>query len=260
MRALAFVTALTAALMYPTPAPAQTAGDAKAEASAAAAAKVDSPHLQLASGATLQAVLETKLDARHAKLDDAVTARSTQAVDVQATEALKTLPRGSKLLGRITQVQVAAEGQASGDSRVGVIFDRVVLPDGRELAAALEIQALAAAEAANDTSVPAPSLRTRGSARAGAGGGLVGAASGTLGAASDVVTGTAGAIGAQTGAALDGATQLDTALSTSTTGVVGLRGLSLEASGSSSTIVSTRGPVVLRSGTRLLLRAHASAN
>lgn len=258
MRALAFVTALTAALTYPTPAPAQTAADAEAEASTAAAAQVDSPRLQLATGATLQAVLETKLDAQQIKVDDAVTARSTHAVDVQASEALKSLPRGSKLLGHITQVQVAAEGQASSDSRVGVIFDRVVLPDGRELAAALEIQALAAAEAAGDTSVPAPSLRTSGRARAG--GGLVGAASGTLGAATDVVTGTAGALGAQTGAALDGATQLDTSLSTSTTGVVGLRGLSLETSASSSTIVSTRGPVVLRSGTRLLLRAHASAN
>jgi hypothetical protein len=242
--------ALTIALALTLTAPAAVLAGSEAGVEAASTTAVDAQPVTLAEDATLRAVLDTKLDARHAKVDDAIAAHTTQAVDAQADTALS-LPRGTKLLGRVTQVA------ADGDSRVGVVFDRVVLPDGRELAAALEIQALAAAETTLDRPVRSPSVRTTARSGATSHSGLLG---GAVGAAGNVVGGAAGAVGAGVDTAVRTTGSLDTRLSSSTVGVVALEGLRLEASGSNSTIVSTSGPVVLRSGTRILLRTRASAN
>jgi hypothetical protein len=245
-----FPTMLALALTNAEIALAQSETSVEAQGQAAAAVETAATPLTLAAGTTLAAALETKLDARHAKVDDTVAARVTKSVEAQGDAAV-TVPRGSKLLGRITQVD---------DSRLGVVFDRVVLPDGRELAAALELQALAAAEVHEDPVDTSATARARASSGAGARGGLLGGAAGAVGAASDVVTGTTGSLGARADAAVEGASRIDAGLASSTVGVVGMKGLALEAQGSSSTVVSTRGPVVLHGGTRLLLRGRAAAN
>ena len=73
---------------------------------AEALAQTETRPLALAEGASLQAVLETKVDARRAAVGDAISARTTQSVEAQ-TDTAVTIPRGSKLRGRITQVSAA---------------------------------------------------------------------------------------------------------------------------------------------------------
>jgi hypothetical protein len=165
------------------------------------------------------------------------------------------LPRGSKLLGRISMVEAGAE--ARGESRLGVAFDRAVLPDGKELAVDLAIQAIAAGESEVERT---PAMRgsqaraPRGTASRTSGGGLIG---GTVGGVLETTpeVNIASDVDLDMDAELGRSLNADGTLSTSSEGVIGLRGLELDSTGTNSVLVRSSGPVSLTSGTRLLLRA-----
>ncbi len=92
----------------------------------------------LSSGTTLQAELTKSIDAKKAKQGDEVTAKLTQ--DVKSSGQV-VLHKGTKLVGHVTEAQ--AKSKESGESKLGIAFDKAVLKGGEEMAFTGVIQALA---------------------------------------------------------------------------------------------------------------------
>ena len=114
---------------------------AGAQGSAAGAARADDTSANLASGSSVNAVLTRPVDSRHTKPGDPVSARTTQNA---RTEGGTSIPKGSTLMGHVSDAHTAAEGQAG--SSVGIVFDKAVTRDGHEIALRnVGIQAVAAA-------------------------------------------------------------------------------------------------------------------
>jgi|GEM_PF-286978 len=267
---------------------AQTSGSASSSTSASAQAGHNSA--SLSSGTTVDAVLNSSLDAQKNKVGDQVVAHTTQ--DVKSNGQV-IIPKGSKLIGHVTQAQARAKGES--ESTLGVVFDRAIPKHGPEMPVRLVIQALAAGQGAASSSLDdggmMPPVSGMGSASgtgsAGAsrsGGGLLGGAGSTVGATAGAATNTAGAVTSSAGQAVGatantatsataGATGAVTGphagagasgvLNSASNGVIGLKGLALNAQGSNATqgslIVSSTRNVHLDSGTQMLLRAEAQS-
>jgi hypothetical protein len=253
------------------------AGDT-ATAQGSAAAKGAAAQSSLAAGTAVNAELDKSLDSKKAKVGDAVTARTTEAVK---EEGKVVLPKGSKLMGHLTRV--SARGKGDGDSTLGVQFDRAELKGGQEMAVQLTLQAIAAppgvaaigGDDLQGMGNTGASGSMGGTSRAGGaapvGGAVSGAAStaarttgNVAGTATSTVNSTAdAAAGAATGGATGGLNSSGQ-LAANSRGVFGLNGLSLSADTSNSTqgavIASSGKSVRLDSGTRLLLTAQTQAN
>lgn len=255
---------------------AQASSSGSAPSSTSASAQAGGSSASLAAGTTIDAVLSSAVDARRNKEGDQVVARATK--DVKSNGEV-VIPKGSKLIGHVTQAKARAKGQS--ESELGIVFDHALLKNGQEMPVHVVIQALAAAQTATSTSLGDSDLMSStsamgsaaGSGRASAsGGGLLGAAGSTVGAAAGTVTNTAGAVGntvgavdatANTAASATGAvagSNVAGMLNSSSTGAIGLKGLSLNSEASNATqgslIVSSTRNVHLDSGTQLLLRAE----
>jgi hypothetical protein len=241
----------------------------------------------LAGGSTLNTELISSLDAKKNKPGDPVRAKSTKPAKCSDGEAI---PKGSMLLGHVTQVQARGKGQS--ESAIGIAFDNAILKNGQEVPLNnLTIQALASTQTAAaasasmvDDSKPlgaSAGASSGGRAAAGALGGLGGTVGGVTnattsvgGTASGVVNSTASTTGAVSGAGHGATGGLDTAgqLTSNSRGVFGMSGAMLQSAtstaasadasaiGSQSTLVtSTIQNVHLDSGTQLLLVASGSA-
>ena len=77
--------------------------------------------------ASFGAILTKTLDARKSQVGDIVIARTSDDISLRPDVQI---PKNAKLIGRITQVQ--AKGRGSPDSRIGVVFEKAVMRDGRE--------------------------------------------------------------------------------------------------------------------------------
>jgi hypothetical protein len=199
---------------------------------------------QAASGGTVHARLVKPVDARKNKPGDEVVAKTTENMKANGETVI---PKGSKIVGHVTEAKARTAGQSQ--STMGIAFDHAVLKDGREVPMNASIQALAQAQQATaadfgDESLAsgAPAMATGGSGMAtgratGAAGGLVGGTGGAIGATSGTLVNTAGSVGHPTGGNVSGATS--SALSSSSHGVVGMRGLSLSSVGSGSAGLSS---------------------
>jgi hypothetical protein len=247
----------------------QASGNASASTSASTQAGQNS--VSLSSGTIIEAALAGSVDARKNKEGDQVVARTTQAVK---SEGQVVIPKGSKLVGHVTQAKARSKGES--ESALGIVFDRAVLKNGQEVPIQVVIQALAVAQTAASTPVGDADVMgsAAGSGRAGSsGGGMLGGVSSTAGSAAGAVTNTAGAVG-NTAAGAVGATAntaasttgvagrgAAAALTSSSTGVIGLQGLTLNSEVSNATqgsvIVSSTKNVHLDSGTRMVLRVAA---
>jgi len=246
----------------------------------------------LAAGSTLNAVLSHSLDSRKSKPGDQVTATTTQ--DVKSAGHV-VIPKHSRLVGHVTQASAKAKGDAN--SSLGIVFDKAVLHNGQEVPVHAVLQALAASQASLTTTAPAPEMEpmqpmapmgapmpsTAGGRPAGAGlvGSTAGAATTTIGSVAGGVgqtvgstTGVAGnAVGSTVGATAGvagnvagnvgrsgdmPATDASGHLLASSSGVVGLPGLTLQSAASSATqgaVVASSGKNVhLDSGTQMVLR------
>jgi hypothetical protein len=239
------------------------------------------------SGAATNAMLSGALDAKKAKPGDPVTAKTTEP---STTADHTQLPKGTRLLGHVTEARPAAKGEAQ--STLGFVFDRAVLKDGREVPINATVRALAAAEGAANAGGSDAMGSVGGSGQAmsggGVGGGLGGAvggvgatAGGALGGAGRVAGGTgnmaggvaggaSGTMGSTAGASSRtlaggagavGGLNAHGLLSTESQGVFGLQGVSLaqSASGTGSVVTSAGKNVHLDSGTRMLLSVEGSA-
>ena len=115
---------------------------ANAGANAAGTAHADDTSANLASGSSVNAVLTKPVDSGRNKPGDPVSARTTQPAK---TESGTSIPKGSTLIGHVSDPRAAADGQAG--SSMGIVFDKAVTRDGREIPLRnVGIQAVAAAE------------------------------------------------------------------------------------------------------------------
>lgn len=190
---------------------AQAAGASSSSASASASKKGASAGL--ANGSTMQAELTRPVDAKKAKVGDQVMAKTTQDVK---SEGKVVIPKGSKLIGHVTQAKAKAQGES--ESSLGVVFDKAVPKGGGpEVPVHAVIQALAAGQAQTAASVNEVDTMASGSgmamgraeagrpARAGAGasGGLVSGVGSTVGGTTGVASNAVGNAGGSVGSAVD---------------------------------------------------------
>ncbi len=240
----------------------QPGAQAKTGTSAAAAAKAaNGPAAsgQIQTGSIIYAELDKSLDAKKAKVGDPVVAKVAQAV---LSKGKIVAPKGSKIVGHVTQVQARTKDQAK--SQLGIAFDRIVLKDGSQIAVALTVQAVGTGATAaelmqnnNDNSMGGPMTNAGMPGRAG-GPPVLGGAASTV----DSVSGTAGAAtGDVTGIATSSAhVGSSTHVGASSHGVVGLPDITMatQVTGSSQTTVLTsdKRNIKLDSGSELVLRVQ----
>lgn len=272
---------------------AQTSGQASVEAgktqaqagassstSATAAAQNGQANAALASGTTFNAELSSPVDSKKCKPGDAVAAKTSEAVKA---EGKTVIPKGSKLVGHVTQASARAKGEA--ESSLGIVFDKAILKHGEEIPLNVGIQALASAQSSASAAgsemdtMGGLSGSAAGSGAAGGRGGLggvtsaAGGAVGTVtntaanvgGAAGGAVNSTESAAGNVTGASRGAVGGLNAAgqLTSNSQGVFGLNGLNLNAAAANATqgtvITSAGKNVHLDGGTRMLLVTQAQA-
>ncbi len=232
----------------------------------------------LASGTVFNAALNAPIDSKKCKPGDAVTAHTTENVKADGNTVL---PKGSKLVGHVTQATARAKGDS--ESALAVTFDRAILKSGEEVPLNIAIQAMAAAQTAS--SAPDADLDTMGSAGAsaagsgmaggrGAPGGLtstagkaVGSVTNTTAGAGDAalhsaVSSTTGVAGASRGAV--GGLSAAGQLTSNSRGMFNMKGLTLNAAAANGTqgsvITSASKNVHLDNGTRMLMVTEATAS
>src|SRR4029077_11858753 len=202
---------------------------------------------------SVNAVLTKPVDSRKSKTGDPVNARTTQPAK---TEDGRSIPKGSTLVGHVSEAHARGEGQA--DSAVRIFFDKAVTGDGHEIPLRnVAIRAVAAAEGAASAGVTDSGMMTGpagGMATGRAGGGLVGRTTGAVGSTVGAGVGAAGsatsslaASGAgalQAGPGAVGGVDASGLLTAGSSGVFGLRDLSL----SSTAAAAAQGSVVTSTG------------
>ncbi len=215
----------------------------------------------LQSGSTVQAELSKPVDCRKNKPGDEVTAKTTQDVK---SDGKVVLPKGSKIVGKVTQAQARAKGQ--DESQLGIAFDHAILKDGTQMPVSFAIQAIGNSEAAASAAVADDSATMGGNAGGmarGSGSGAVGSRGGLVGGVGSTAGGVANTTGSVAGSTLHtgNATGTNVAgeLTSTSQGVVGMPGMTLSSVASSSTtagsvIRSSSSNVRLDSGTRMLLK------
>jgi hypothetical protein len=231
----------------------------------------------------MKAELTRPVDVRKNKVGDEVVARTTQ--DVKSGGQV-VIPKGSKLIGHVTQAQARAKG--GSESSLGIVFDRAISrKGGQEIPVHAVIQALASGQAQTAAAMDDMDMMASGSgmatgqaqagpvpgrmAPASAGGGLVGGVGSTVNSTAGGATNAVGNVGGAAGGAVNStvntgvgaagsAAGLNSAgqLTSASSGVIGLKGLNLSSAASNSAqgsvITSAERNVRLDSGTQMLLR------
>lgn len=288
MNRLAVLLVLFAALSLGIPSQTSTQVDAQAGAQASTqdnsvtASNADSTKSNqgggsLSSGTAFNAALTAPVDSKKARAGDRVSARTAEAV---TSEGKVVLPKGTKLLGHVTQASARAKGDT--ESSLTITFDRAILKGGQEVPLSVVIRALASAETGGREAetYPMDNVGANGASATGAGGhgagvGVGSAAGGAVGTAANA----AGHVSRRADAAVNSTASTTTNISGSQgavggpnaagqlasnrQGVFGLKGLNLSAATSSSTqasvITSDGKNVHLDSGTRMLLVTQTAA-
>jgi hypothetical protein len=210
----------------------------------------------LQSNTQLAAQLENSLDARHARVGDRVALKTTQAVK-QNGEVI--VPKGARLLGHVTEVQQRTK--ANGESRIGMVFDRLQKGslDMPITATIMSITQARSQARAGDSSLDSDmmsSSSTRSSSRASSGGGgLLGGAGSTVGGVVNTTTSTVGNVAGSTTNAVGSTVGSTAGTAANLTG--SLRGLQI----SQSTSASAEGGSTLSLGSgNLRLESGATFN
>jgi hypothetical protein len=201
---------------------------------------------RLASGTTINAVLSKPVDAQKCKPGDEVDAKVMQDVKAQGQIVI---PRGSRLVGHVTEARAIEKGEASSASSLGIAFDRVVLKNGQKVPVHATIRALAAQQSNAAADAPTEARSTP----MGGGGARNTAGHNPATLVTTSVRGDSSMNGNGRGA-LNQAGQLIS----NATGVIGLSGVQLSAQAANSTqgsvVTSTSKTVRLDSGTQMLLK------
>jgi hypothetical protein len=218
-------------------------------------ASTQARHVNLAANTSLAAQLENSLDARHAKVGDRVTLKTTEAVKQNGETVV---PKGARLLGHITEVQQRTK--ENGESRIGVAFDRLQkgaldMPITATIVSITQAQThTSAANSSVDSDMMSSSsgrANSSGGQRNGSGG-LLGGAGSTVGGVVHNTTSTVGNIAGSTTNAVGSTVGTTTNTAGDLTG--SLHGLQITQSSSasadgSSTLSLGTGNLKLESGT-----------
>jgi hypothetical protein len=201
------------------------------------------------SGTILSVELSKSLDAKKAKANDRVEART--ATDLLAHGQI-VVPRNTKIVGHVTEAK--ARSKASPDSMIGITFDRMLLKDAREVPLQMAVQAIARPLqfGVNSEGSVARADRPGGVAMPGQRGPLGDAS--TQGPPSSYP----GDLAPMPDPMAPNRTSDSTVvpLSPTSKGAVGLKGLSLETSGPAAVLSSNTVNVHLDAGTQLILRVQ----
>ena len=149
------------------------------------------------AGTSLEAQLQSVVDVKKSKVGDQVILKTTKAIK-QNGETI--VPKGSKLIGRITEVKRKTKDNAT--SRVGMVFDRLQgknldVPINASIVSVATAQVNAAAGdlfATDLSSSSSTSGRASGGARSSGGGGLLGGVGSTVGGVVNTTTSTVGQV------------------------------------------------------------------
>jgi hypothetical protein len=215
---------------------AQNSADTQTATSTAPKASVVVP-----PGTTVLVELTKPLDAHKAKPGDEVAAKVTEDVK---SDGKVVLPKGSRVVGKVTQAQGRAKGQ--DESVLGLVFDSAILKDGTQVPISFAIQAVAnssaaMAQAALDAQGASTSISMANNAPGGGAAGRPGLGSQAQGAA-----------GADLHAGNAASTDHAGALTPSSQGAIGLPGFTL----SGALITSSDHNVRLERETRFVLRVN----
>lgn len=223
--------------------------------------------ISLASGTQVAAELQKSLNADKAKVGDQVVLKTTQSVKQNGKVVIE---KGSKLLGRVTDVQRRANGQAG--SKISVLFDTLKQGDTSipVTATVISVTNAATRAAVNDSLFADSSVASSSSAtasRPAAGGGLLGGVGSTVGGVADTAVSTVGGVTGTATNTLGGVTNTAASTLGSTTDSVGgtIRGLSVSQSANASasggsTISLDSGNLKLEKGTTFGLALSTSSN
>ena len=237
-----------------------------AQASATSSHQAHDSSFRVADGNVFHVVLAKNLDAKKNKMGDEVT---TTIVEDLKSNGEVTIPKNSKVVGHITQIQ--ARNKEHPQSQIAIAFDRLVIRDGGEILLSASIQAVAAPETVPINNSDQSSIEygemggSMGGTIAGSGGRGSSPSSYPSGGggrgSSGGVAGTAGGGGSSEGRTAGQATgSYSGGLSAATQGVVGLKGLSLSTQGEASqgsVISSDHQNVHLEHGTQFVLRVKS---
>jgi hypothetical protein len=91
----------------------------------------------------MPAVLTKPLDSKKMKEGDVVTGRITAELHMRSGE---TIPRDSKLTGHVTKAEARSKGDPQ--SALGIVFDKITLPDGKDMAIKGVLQAIGPSQTA----------------------------------------------------------------------------------------------------------------
>lgn len=172
--------------------------------------------------------LTKSLDSKKLKEGDVVTGRI--AADLRMKDGTQ-IPHDSKVTGHVTEAKARSKGDPQ--SALGIVFDKISLPGGKDLAIKGEIQAVA----------PNPNASPQSSGTGSIGPGMMAGHEGT-GAGTTAPTMSGSTSGPQEGRPL---------LSAQSKGVIGFHNLEL---GENSVLFSTGKNVSLDSGTQLMLQVE----
>jgi len=258
----------------------KTQAGASSSTSAGASTQNGQANAGLASGTAFNAALTAPVDSKKCKPGDEVKAHTTEAVDA---EGKTVIPKGTKLVGHVTQASARANDQA--ESSVGILFDRAILKNGQEVALNVAIRALASAQTGvSQAGADADMMGGAGSSAGGSGmsggrgamGGVASTAGGVVGGVSNTAANAGGVAGGAVNSTANAAASVAATskgavgglnaggqLTSNSQGVFGLNGLSLNAGASNATegsvITSAGKNVHLDSGTRMLLVTQEQA-
>lgn len=151
----------------------------------------------IAAGTNLEAQLESMVDVKKSKVGDQVVLKTTKAIK-QNGETI--VPKGSKLIGRITEVKQKTKDNAT--SRIGMVFDRLQgkeldMPINASIVSVATAQVNAAAGDLFATDIAGSSStsgRASSGGRSSGGGGLLGGVGSTVGGVVNTTTSTVGQV------------------------------------------------------------------
>ena len=199
----------------------------------------------LPAGTILSIELSKSVDAKKVKVSDKIEA--TVPADLLLHGKI-VLPRDTKIFGHITDVK--AHSKESPDSKVGIAFDRMVMKKGGEVPLQVIVQAVGRPLQRVDSQDNLN--RTPGGSASTSGGSGMGA---PMPSRSQERVG-AIPIGAAGSDSESPPPTTMAPLGPTSRGVVGMKGLALNAAGAASVISSQTGNVRLESGTQMILRVE----
>jgi len=243
------------ALSLPVTMYSQAAGGANAKAAEHTGAEMSAPAGQASAEQTVNAELRSAVDSKHAKAGDQVTAVTRQQSALGGTR----LPKGTMLIGHVTDVRAHSKSNAEGT--VSMVFDQARLKNGTTVPIHTTIRSLAPSAAAqgmagDDMDMGATAMAPG----AGAGmqsSGAVRGGGGLLGGARSTVGGVTNTTGAMVGSTVRGVGETTGAVAnTAVRGASGIPGVTLSADAGANTSGTVSAPghdVHLENGTQMTL-------